>query len=188
MCHNPNATDTARRPVGAPTGTPDNKKEEAIDFKTLIHGVHASAQTHYDGSAGYGFRKQGLVVYGYGGSVHDFGHVRFPGILNNCTSCHTTSSYQLSGLWDSPTQSGILGTTIDHGADLSDPADDLNISPTTAACTSCHDNPEKQAHMELWGLAKFMDTQATIDSSPELCSLCHGPGGSHDVKTVHGVK
>jgi OmcA/MtrC family decaheme c-type cytochrome len=191
MCHNPNATDTARRPAGAPDGTLDNKREESIDFKRLIHGIHAAAKTNYDGSAGYGtLREKGLVIYGYNSSVNDFSHVRFPGILKDCATCHTTSSYQLSGVWQWPTQSGILGSTIDHGASLTDPADDLNISPTAAACTSCHDNPEQQTHMAVWGLAKFMDTQATIDSSPELCSMCHGPGSgpTTDVKIVHGVK
>jgi OmcA/MtrC family decaheme c-type cytochrome len=187
MCHNPNATDTARRPAGAPTGTLDNKAEESIDFKRLIHGIHASAETHYDGSAGHGFREKGLVVYGYGGSVHDFGHVRFPGILKDCASCHTSSSYQLSGVWASPTQSGILGSTIDHGADLADAADDLNISPTAAVCSSCHDGTLAQTHMT-WGTGSFDATDATVNSNLETCSICHGPGAIADVKTVHGVQ
>jgi OmcA/MtrC family decaheme c-type cytochrome len=188
MCHNPNATDTARRPAGAPTGTLDNKAEESIDFKTLIHGIHAAAKTNYDGSAGHGaLREQGLVVYGYGGSVHDFGHVRFPGILKDCASCHTSSSYQLSGVWASPTQSGILGNTVDHGANLADPADDLNISPTAAVCSSCHDSTLAKTHMT-WGTATFSATEATINTNLETCSVCHGPGSIADVKTVHGVK
>lgn len=191
MCHNPNATDTARRPAGAPVGTPDNKKEEAIDFKTLIHGIHAARKDDTATTTtveGHGFREKGLVVFGYGNSVHDFGHVRFPGILNDCTTCHTTSSYQLSGVWASPTQSGILGNTIDHGASLTDPADDLNISPTAAVCSSCHDGALAQTHMTQVGTAVFAATQAIVSTNLETCSICHGPGTIADVKTVHGVK
>ena len=181
MCHNPNATDTARRPAGAPVGTLDNKREESIDFKRMIHGIHAAAK-----------RVNGLVVYGYFSAPAtenpvDFSHVRFPGILNDCTTCHTTTSYQLSGVWASPTQSGILGSTIDHGTSLTDPADDLNISPTAAACSSCHDSSDAQSHMVSSGIAKFSDTQATIDGSTEICSLCHGPGHDQDVKVKHGL-
>jgi len=178
MCHNPNATDTAQRPAGAPTGTVDNLKEQAIDFKRLIHGVHGAE-----------IRTTPFVVYGFGGSVNDFTHVRFPGILNNCTTCHTTSSYQLTGIWDSPTTSGILASTIDHGASLTDPSDDLNISPTAAACSSCHDSATAQNHMIFTGLAQFSATQTNINNgNAELCSICHGPGNTADVKVVHGVK
>jgi OmcA/MtrC family decaheme c-type cytochrome len=182
MCHNPNATDTARRPVGAPAGTLDNKKEESIDFKRMIHGIHAA-----------GMRVNGLVVYGFFSAPAtenpvDFRDVRFPGILNNCTACHTTSSYQLSGVWVSPTQSGILGSTIDHGASLTDPADDLNISPTAGACSSCHDDALSQTHMTQVGGAAFAALESTINTNLETCSICHGPGNIADVKTVHGVK
>jgi OmcA/MtrC family decaheme c-type cytochrome len=207
MCHNPNATDVGRRPKtgGIPVAATmvDLKKEESIDFKTMIHGIHASAETLYDGSAGHGFRKKGLVVYGFFSAPAtqnpvDFSHVRFPGILQDCAACHAGTSYQLTGRWESPTSSGILGSTVDTAPSavdaatlttgLLDQTDDLNISPTTAVCTSCHDDPDKQIHMATWGLANFSATQATIDSSTELCSLCHGPGSDLDVKTVHGVK
>ena len=181
MCHNPDATDTAQRPAGAPTGTVDNLKEQAIDFKRLVHGVHGAEK-----------RVNPFVVYGFNGSVNDFSHVRFPGILKDCTTCHTTSSYQLTGPWESPTQSGILASTVDHGTSLTDPIDDMNFSPTAAACTSCHDDPTdpKLQHVEPWGFGKFQnpDTQAAINNSPEICVTCHGPGGIVDVKTAHGVK
>jgi OmcA/MtrC family decaheme c-type cytochrome len=221
MCHNPNATDISRRPRAdltvaaspgpcagqvdalsnpalanavncdpAAGGSIDGKKEESIDFKHMIHGIHASSK-----------RQKGLVVYGFysgAGPANpvDFSHARFPGILQDCTTCHTTTSYQLTGIWESPTQSGVLGSTINSSPLTTDsllfPTDDLNISPTTAACTSCHDdidtNP-KLAHLVPLGLAQFMGKQADINNSPELCVTCHGSGsGIADVKVVHGVK
>jgi OmcA/MtrC family decaheme c-type cytochrome len=200
LCHNPSNTDAqaSARPKD-PTFTPSNdlpiinsasllmdgKKEESVDLKRMIHGIHAA-----------GMREKSIWIAGT-----NFANV-FPGILSDCTTCHTGTTYQLTGIWETPTQNGILGSTIDAtptmvpgvstklqvDAALNDPTDDLKISPTAAVCTSCHDDPAKQTHMVSWGLANFMGTQATIDSSPELCSLCHGPGGILDVKVVHGVK
>jgi OmcA/MtrC family decaheme c-type cytochrome len=206
MCHNPNATDVGRRPKtgGIPVAATmvDLKKEESIDFKTMIHGIHASAQTHYDGSAGHGFREKGLVVYGFFSAPAtqnpvDFSHVRFPGVLKDCAACHTGTSYQLTGRWESPSASGILGTTIDTAPSavddatlktgLTDQSDDLNISPTAAVCSSCHDSTLAKTHMT-WGTATFSATEATINTNLETCSICHGPGSIADVKTVHGVK
>lgn len=190
ICHNPNDTDAARRPKtgGILSGGVDGKLEESIDFKRMIHGIH-----------GAGMRTKGLVVYGFGGSVNDFSDVRFPGILNDCTTCHTTSSYQLTGIWETPTQSGILASTISttptatdatsYGTQLATPDDDLNISPTAAVCSSCHDDTNAQNHMISTGLAQFAATQTDIiNGNAELCAICHGPGNTADVKVVHGVK
>ena len=193
LCHNPNNTDiAARNDPGASLPAPDGKVEESIDLRRMIHGIHAGAQTLYDSSPGHGFREQGLVVYGYQGSTHDYSHVRFPGILNDCETCHVEDAYLLDGDWASPTANGILSSTIttDNGTDPTwvDPADDLNISPTAAVCSACHDSAVARAHMEVPGGAEFSATQSVINSSVvETCSVCHGPGASADVEVVHGV-
>jgi OmcA/MtrC family decaheme c-type cytochrome len=193
MCHNPNDTDAARRPKtgGILSGGVDGKLEESIDFKRMIHGIH-----------GAGMREKGIVVYGFGSSVNDFSGVRFPGILNDCTTCHTTSSYQLTGLWETPTENGILGSTISttptavdagtYATQLATPDDDLNITPTAAVCSSCHDGALQAQHMIMNG-AVFAATQTDISNHTvlggyETCAICHGPGAIADVKVVHGVK
>jgi len=205
VCHNPSATDVTRRPKGVGTGglfpdataTLDGKTEEAIDFKRLIHGVHAAAKTDYVGAPAYGFRNKGLVIWGYGNSQNDFSHIRFPGILNDCTTCHLTGTYELKGNWEVPTTSGVLGSSIStvpdptgtYSTELADQADDLNITPTAAVCSSCHDGVVAKSHMELNG-ALFAATQAVINTGAtlEACAICHGPGRIADVKLVHGVK
>ena len=180
VCHNPNATDMAQR-IGGPFV--DGKAEEAIDFKTMIHGLHAGQESNG------GFREKGLVVYGFGGSANDFSTVVYPGKLGNCAACHTDTSYQLSGIWESPTASGILGSTVSTAASPSDPADNLRITPTAAVCSSCHDKQGPRTHMTGLGGAQFSVTQAVINGGPaELCYFCHGPNGPADVKAVHGVK
>lgn len=210
-CHNPNATDVTKRPKtgGIPdaTLTLDSKKEEAIDFKRLIHGIHAAAKTDYTGATAYGFRNKGLVIWGYGNSQNDFSGVRFPGILNDCTTCHATKSvngttygtYELVGTWEVPTVSGVLGSTIDTAPSATDAgtlatglatnADDLNITPTAAVCSSCHDGDVAKSHMTLNG-ALFSATQATINTGTvlEACAICHGPGRTADLKVVHSIK
>lgn len=202
MCHNPSATDVNRRLKTAGLPDPalalDGKKEETVDFKRLIHGVHAAAKTTYTGATAHGFRNKGLVIYGFNSSVNDFSHIRFPGILNDCTTCHLTGTYELTGKWEVPTQSGVLGSSIDTApgasaatlaAQLADQTDDLNITPTAAVCSSCHDGAVAKSHMELNG-ALFSATQATINTGAvlEACAICHGPGRVADVKVIHGVK
>jgi len=199
ICHNPNATDIGRRPT-LTTDTLDGKPEEAIDFKRLIHGIHAAAQINYDKMAEYGFREKGLVVWGFpgwpcdqfGGAVgsceHDFSDVRFPGILEDCETCHKPGTYELTGDWVLPTDNGILSSTVATLVNTT-PDDDENISPTAAVCSSCHDSKVAQAHMEVPGGAVFDQTQSVIDGVViETCSTCHGPGRSFDVEVVHGLK
>jgi OmcA/MtrC family decaheme c-type cytochrome len=198
MCHNPDATDIPRATTTATAVCPaspslpgnaciDGKIEEAIDFKRMIHGIHAGAQTTYTGAAAYGFREKGLVI-----ASADFSDVRFPGILRDCATCHTGTTYALTGNWELPTQNGILGSTTGTGADVVSPAapgDDLNMAPSTAVCTSCHDSALAQAHMLQIGGAMFDVAQTpTLDANLEQCSICHGPGTVADVKVVHGVK
>jgi OmcA/MtrC family decaheme c-type cytochrome len=209
VCHNPNDTDVDRR-IDSATGLPktntlDGKKERSIDFKRMIHGIHAGAVEDYNGDPEHGFREKGYVVYGYSGNPTDFSDVRFPGLLQNCENCHVNDSYTLedrSGSgganWTQPTQDGILATSIDTSPNFTDLADfeaklldqsnDLNISPTAAVCSACHDEGAAQSHMEATGAALFADTQAMIDATYEACEVCHGPGKDWDVEDVHAWK
>ena len=122
-------TDINRRPADATTAL-DGKREESVDFKRMIHQIHTGA----DG--------EGVVVYGYGGTAHDFSHVGFIGNRRNCETCHFPDTYGAQDAWEN-----ALATTIDTGADADDPSDDLNISSTAAVCSSCHDGARAKNHM-----------------------------------------
>ncbi len=214
MCHNPSGTDYARRPRdgdGLPTGGSDGKPEESIDFRRLIHAVHAAASSNSDGTLTHGFREKGIVVYGFRGSIHDYSEVRFPGDLTKCETCHEPDTYKLmdrtaegGANWAEPAQNGIQGSTVnsvppgltdpDPGnpptlaelvtASVADPTDDLKISPTAAVCSSCHDGTLAEEHMKLNG-ALFGVTQAAIEANVETCAVCHGPGKIASVELVH---
>jgi OmcA/MtrC family decaheme c-type cytochrome len=210
LCHNPSNTDVGQRPTDAnglpdATVTKDGKQEESIDFKRLIHGIHAASASNFDGTDAHGFRTKGLVIYGYGGIDHDFSNLRFHGVLSKCETCHLPDTYTLAdrsasggGNWELPAMNGIRGSTVnsfpnpapdgsDFAAKLADQADDYKYSPIASVCTACHDGTLEQAHMANNG-AIFGGTgseQVVQEGNIEACPVCHGPGKLADVKLVH---
>ena len=171
MCHNPGQTDAAYRSSGA---------EESIDFKRLVHGIHAG-----------GFRKTPLVIIGFRGSVNDFSHVRFPAELRkSCLYCHIDNNGK--GTFELPLASK-LGSTIVSASMLSplpgfvdvNPANDLKISPIAATCSACHDSREVREHMQSKG-ASFGAYQSVLEGK-ERCVTCHGPGKEKDVRRAHEI-
>jgi OmcA/MtrC family decaheme c-type cytochrome len=172
-CHNPRNTDREVREIASVPPT-DGKDEESIDFKRMIHGIHAA-----------GVRVNALQIVGFGGfSTHVFDEeeVQFPGDLANCTTCHTDDGFTL------PLPEGVLGSTIDTGDDLESPLDDTVITPIASVCSSCHDEGDALAHMKAQG-ASFDTTQAAIDSGEvvESCPVCHETGREFDVAKVHHI-
>ncbi|HKI97109.1 MAG TPA: hypothetical protein VKB51_01420, partial [bacterium] len=57
VCHNSSNSDLAMRPADATTTADDRKKEESIDFKRMIHRIHAGRDT----TTGF------VEIFGYGG-------------------------------------------------------------------------------------------------------------------------
>ena len=175
-CHNANVTDICCRPAD-PSTTPDGKREEALDFKYLIHKVHAAD----------------IVVYGFSGVV-DFRDLRYPQRLSNCRACHSDD-----GFYPVASDSGVLATTIDTGANRASPLDDVNITPNAAVCSSCHTSSVAASHIKGNGgsfdacqgadgtLTARVDTCGGTPgpTTSEGCPACHGPGGYADVAVKH---
>jgi OmcA/MtrC family decaheme c-type cytochrome len=173
-CHNPRNTDREVRAVALIPPT-DGKGEESLDFKTMIHGIHAAEK-----------RENPLQIVGFGGfstHVYDEEEVHYPGRIDNCLGCHADDTYTL------PLAATVLGTTVATGADRADPADDIVVSPMAAVCASCHDAAPATAHMQANGAA-FATTQAALDSGAvvEQCAVCHGADSVADVVEVHRVR
>lgn len=202
-CHNPNNTDIEVRPTDG--SAVDAKKEESIDFKRMIHAIHAGEAGEYE------FRENGIVVYGHITSrssaynAVDFSHMRFPGILSNCTTCHDGDSYKL------PLDPAVQPSTVDTNSLLTetkagwtlqtwipdtDPSDDLVITPTAAVCSSCHDSVASMTHMEEFGAGLRESgaelgtgvTRASVGGYVERCVNCHVEGQGADMDTVHGIE
>ena len=173
-CHNPNMTDINRR--GASCLATSGSDDQTIDFKRMIHAIHAS------GDDGGGHVGVPFEVCGFSG-VNTF-EVGYPGRLNNCEGCHLADTYY-------PVDAATVhGTTMDTGADLASPTDDVVISPNASVCSACHVSDLAKQHMTQNG-GDFAATKAAdsslISSGVETCALCHGPGRTADVKVVHGV-
>ena len=209
MCHNPSNTDVNSRPKDGATGLPDatatidGKTEESIDFKRLIHGIHAASAGNFDGTDAHGFREQGLVIGGT--ASHDYSNLRFPGVLSKCETCHLPDTYTLAdrsasggGNWELPAMNGIRGSTShsyptaagdgsDFAAKLADQSEDWKFSPIASACSACHDGTLSQQHM--MGNGAIMggagSEQLVQEGNVESCPVCHGPGRLLDVKLVH---
>ncbi len=138
----------------------------SLDFKRLIHGIHAAA-----------VRTDPLTI---GNHVFDTSVVHFPGVISDCHTCHENDSFKL------PLPANVLASTIDLGANQADPADDTMITATASVCSACHDSSLARSHMVQNG-ADFTATEATIAAgvSTETCAICHGDGRIVDVQTVH---
>lgn len=154
LCHNPDATDIRRRPAD-PGMTADGKREEAIDMKRMIHQIHMG-----------GDLEEPVVIYGFGNSEHDYASVNFIGNNANCQTCHLPGTYSTDDAWQT------LPSTVDTGADETVSTDDLNISPVTAVCSSCHDSTREKDHMVAFGgtFGSF-DSEIAIAAVPEPDAL-----------------
>jgi OmcA/MtrC family decaheme c-type cytochrome len=184
MCHNANQTDVPYRYLA--TDPLISGPETAVDFKTMVHSIHAG-----------GVREMPFVVIGRNSSINDYGDVRFPSTLRNCLNCHVENGGK--GSYELPISANALGTTFDTRSDYRvylgstrtidvDPNNDAKVTPTAAACSSCHDKAEVRSHMTRTGGASFSTTQSAIGVTVrERCASCHGPGKDKDVKKVHEV-
>jgi len=185
VCHNPNQTDVPYR-FASPTDPRIGGPETPIDFKTMVHSIHAG-----------GFRKTPFIVIGRNSSVNDFSEVRFPAELRkSCLKCHVVDASG-KGSFELPLKSTVLGTTVKTQSTYQvaagetrtidvNPANDLKITPTAATCSACHDNSEVRGHMIKTGGASFATTQDQIGKTVvERCASCHGPGKDKDVRKVH---
>ncbi|HSD69109.1 MAG TPA: OmcA/MtrC family decaheme c-type cytochrome, partial [Woeseiaceae bacterium] len=169
-CHNPMMTDVARR-GGAACIAALGSDDQTIDFKHMIHGIHAS------GTIGVPFGVCGFS----GADVFDF---VYPGRLNNCEGCHLADTYY-------PVDSTeVFGTTFDANSTAT-LTDDRVVSPNMSVCSACHvDNLDTQHMLQNGG-----DLNATkaadgsmISAGVETCAVCHGPDRIADVKKMHNIE
>ncbi len=119
ICHNPNASDKARRPA-------DQGPPESIALKRLIHRIHSGENL-----------TQPFSVFGFGGTANNFNEVRYPGNRKDCVQCHTST-----GTYNLPLPTGAIPVVTQR--DFFSPQ-----GPATAACLGCHDNVDAAAHAYL---------------------------------------
>ncbi|MBI5496613.1 MAG: hypothetical protein HY904_16450, partial [Deltaproteobacteria bacterium] len=131
--------------------------EEPQNFKELIHAIHGSARRAFP----YEFvRDRGTSgVYFY-----DWSEVTFPGILNNCQTCHTAPTGSVSS-YDTDLPANVLMTTgqttngtspVTRATVQASRASVPNLtdvvsSPTASTCNACHNSVAAEFHFEQMG-------------------------------------
>lgn len=161
LCHNPSETDVARRAVAVKQSERE-LPPQSVEMALMIHKIHWGERMHAE--------DRGYTVIGFGGTDHDFTHVRYPaqapngsvGDLRNCNMCHVNGSEQL------PLQAGVQPVTDPQG--LINPA-----GKATAACTACHGTRAAASHALL----------NTSEQLGESCDVCHGGNSQFSVNRVH---
>ena len=213
QCHNPNMTSTGHTITGAQitglsdankslltswglgaalVGTDDNTSAAVFpsisnNFKDLIHNIHKG---HDHESPFFNLRGGQAIVY-------DFSHIKFPGILNDCQTCHVAPTST------NPSYTGVPATALPSTqkavnaayaasatranaqaalATVGTNADDIVTTPFSAACVACHDNSAAKAHITTQG-GGIMVKRANVQ--PESCAVCHGSGRTYDVTVMH---
>jgi OmcA/MtrC family decaheme c-type cytochrome len=187
MCHNPNFTSSGRgadpatsvarlgtEAADAMTAagyTPSNPltfPEESMSFKALIHGVHSASKRDDDFDFVRDRGTSGVFYY-------DMAEVTFPGVLNNCETCHKPGTYDVDlppDLLNTTVQvpgvaftgaSGNAATACDDTLGVNEssfqnilaaraapclPNDtDLVSTPIAATCNGCHTTAIAELHM-----------------------------------------
>jgi len=156
MCHNPNASDAARRPADGSANP-----AESIEFARMIHRIHTGEEM-----------TQQYTIYGFATAppypANNFNDVTYPGDRRDCIRCHTNIG--TAGL---PTDPGTLPTVTQR--DYYSP-----MGPGTTACTGCHDNRDTLAH------AYINTTTFPGSTTPaEACGTCHNANGEWSTAKVH---
>jgi OmcA/MtrC family decaheme c-type cytochrome len=154
------------------------------NFKDMIHGIHAGK----DRPVAF----QDARVRGSSITLIDESKMGFPGILNNCETCHNVGTYSsvpagaLLSTHESKNATYAATPTVANAtASLNTAnADDVVVTPFAAACVSCHNSTDAKNHMT-WANGSILVSRTSALSKAETCVTCHGPGTYMDPVVVH---
>ncbi len=139
-CHNPYSID-------GDTGN-------TVDFKALIHNIHSG--------------RDGYVIIGFGGSVHDYSDIVWTQDVRNCQTCHEES-------------------------DANTPqASNWRAVPNRAACGTCHYDDGVPGNDNDFAIEDGIHPAGLVFTDDTQCVTCHGPdstvgGGVLQVARVHEI-
>jgi len=152
LCHTAGAED---KPTVA-AGQTQDPADDSIDFKVMIHKIHAARDLDVVQSGG----RYDLV--GFGNNVTDFSTALLPSMKpegpGNCKACHADAN----NAWK-------------------DPIPNPNVRIWKVACTACHDSAAAGAHIDLMTL-----NAGAPSGWVESCAVCHGEEADFSVAKSHG--
>jgi len=165
------------------------------NFKDMIHGIHAGRDRVVPFQDARDALPRAITLL-------DLRRMEFPGILNNCETCHLTATGSTT-TYNAIPMNTLVSTHESINADYASAitagtatpdlakaslatANDTDSVRTAfgAACSSCHDNSAAKAHMQQNG-AVIGGTRLQALGAAESCAVCHGPGAEYDAAQVH---
>ncbi len=195
VCHNPEMT-TGTFPPPAPPAAPGATPAPAgpMDFKFLIHGLHAG--TYNYGS--HNFTSSAASATPVVDFALDFSSlpVKFPGAISDCEACHVKGADTFYPVDSSKVfATTVWGNSATAPATAVGPGDDLAITPNVAACGACHVTTLAQAHMKqnggviidaaTYGAYSYQYPTGTFTSIPDYKAQLTAMGGS--IKNADGT-
>jgi OmcA/MtrC family decaheme c-type cytochrome len=165
------------------------------NFKDMIHGIHAGRDRVTPFVDARDRTPSAITLL-------DFKRMDFPGKLNNCQTCHVSTTAAVTTFNTVPADTlastyesinatyKATPTTVNAKASLTPPVgfaanpEDKVTTPYAAACVSCHNSLPGQAHMRLNG-GQIQVERLSLAPANESCAVCHGPGKEQDAAIVH---
>ena len=183
-CHNPNRTSSGW----------------VVDSTGFVHAIHASA------------KRQVPYTWHAVSPTDGFFDVTYPGILNDCQTCHLPGTFDYSATPSAALSSRLLRTVgqgtytpdftlspyvtpgTNYGSGYSFSAatgvtteaapTTLVTSPTATVCTACHDSSDAIAHIK-GNTGSFYAPRSAALGVTETCLVCHGTGRTADIAVMH---
>ena len=161
----------------------------SADSTVFIHAIHAAA------------KREVKFNWHAVSATEGFWLIHYPGILNDCETCHLPDTYAYNTAAQTTafpnrlhrlTASGTLtasdslspwvvaGTNYGTGG----AGTNLVTSPTVSVCSACHDSSLARTHMAQNGGSFYKDRTTSL-ATTETCELCHFVGKVADIKVMH---
>jgi OmcA/MtrC family decaheme c-type cytochrome len=130
------------------SGNTDPHSGNVLDFRTMIHKIHAGKQLLTDYSI-WGYSSDG-----YYDTHNNFNRVGFPQDTRNCTKCHDGSA------------NAIFPTTQGNN---------WNLAPSAEACGTCHDGINFPAGTGTTLNGVQTNHVGGPQANDQACAFCHTP-------------
>jgi len=173
----------------------------SADSTAFVHAIHGSA-------------KRTVPYNWHAASATDgFFDVGYPGILNDCQTCHLPGTFDYSvtpatalgnrllrtvatdtlsasfstSPYFTPGQNYGSGFSINNATGVATDAapTTLVMSPTVAVCSACHDSSNAISHFKSNSGTFYTARSGATSASNETCLVCHGTGRVADIAVMH---
>jgi hypothetical protein len=152
--------------------TVDPTPNRSIQFSVMLHNIHFARLRGGYAESGYLVSPAVDAYVGFQNGVSDFSDDLFPQDVRNCKTCHQDAGGTCSSSSPCGIGQACVGGTCTNTA---------WTNPSTAVCTSCHDDATTAGHA---ALNTWTDPGGNV---VETCTTCHGTDAQFSVAGVHQI-